>query len=372
MMRRTCRPGARGDEPPRCPGARGGCVLGRCDARVADGMQVAAGRIMTGARRLLACACAALAIMGASGCSLATPSLADAPQAARKQTVSDDLLVEAGTLTVAVNTADAPQAMLSNGEATGYAVDVAAALAQRLGLTLSIVSAPTPASPLENRTADLFIGAAPDDASSSVTVFGDYLEDATAVFAASPELAASASIDALNAATVGVQGSSASQEALTRAGGMGKQETYDNVNACFEALTAGEVQYVVCDATAGAYLARACPGATFAGTLSTVESFGLAARSGSIELAQDLEDAFDAMVADGTLDAVHRAWYGALPASLSDEALSGAVIAASDADGAVADGAANSTSADAADGSASSSAASSTGAITEDINSLSS
>lgn len=369
MMRRACRSGARDDWPPRCPGARGGCVLGRCDARVADGMQVAAGRVMTGARRLLAGACAVLAIMGASGCSLATPSLADAPQATHKQAVSDDLLVEAGTLTVAVNTADAPQAMLSNGEATGYAVDVAAALAQRLGLTLSIVSAPTPASPLEDRTADLFIGAAPDDASSSVTVFGDYLEDATAVFAASPELAASASIDALNAATVGVQGSSASQEALTRAGGTGAQETYDNVNACFEALTAGEVQYVVCDATAGAYLARACPGATFAGTLDAVESFGLAVRSGGIELAQDLEDAFDAMVDDGTLDAVHRAWYGALPASLSDEALPGAVIAASDADGT---GAAGSASADTADDSAASSAASATGTITEDINSLSS
>ena len=50
--------------------------------------------------------------------------------------------------------------------------------------------------------------------------------------------------------------SSASQEALAKQSITANQKTYLNINERFEALESGEVDYVICDSTAGGYLAR--------------------------------------------------------------------------------------------------------------------
>lgn len=292
---------------------------------LASGYRVRAAR----ATRTVCAMLLALSVVGVSGCSLATPALSEVEPAQVEQAVDDTLLVAPGTLTVGVDTTDAPQAMVNGGSTEGYAVDVAAALAQRLGLDLAIVQASSPSDVFAAGEADIYIGASVDDANDTVTVFGDYLEDATAVFAA-PGISVPATLDDLNAAVVGVQDGSASQETLTRAGGIGQQETYQNVNACFEALAAGEVDYVACDATSGAYLARAYAGVTFAGTLSAVDSYGIAAATGSSELATAVEDALGELTSDGTLDAVHAMWYGRLPFSLADQEVSGAAVASGD------------------------------------------
>lgn len=56
--------------------------------------------------------------------------------------MSDDALVTPGTLTVALDTSDAPQAMQgADGNLTGYAVDAARALASRMGLKVAFVDA---------------------------------------------------------------------------------------------------------------------------------------------------------------------------------------------------------------------------------------
>ncbi len=287
------------------------------------------GVVQAGLRRIARGACVALTIAGLSGCSLLTPTLSEVESTTVEQAIDDALLVQAGTLTVAVNTSDAPQAMTdSDGDVVGYAVDVAAALAERLGLSLSVVVSSSPSDTLEAGEADLYIGVSSSSADDSISVLGDYLESATGVFAITDDT--SVTLDDINSATVGVQASSASQEVLAYAGGTGAQQTYDNVNACFEALAAGEVQYVVCDATAGAYLARAYEGVSFVGILSTVSVEGLAVLSSSTELEAALSEAFEEMVSDGTLDAVHSAWYGTLPVSLSGYEVSGADIEESD------------------------------------------
>ena len=275
--------------------------------------------------RVLAGVCAVALAMGAGGCSLLTPSLSSEAPVTHKQTVDDADLVQAGALTVAVDTSDAPQAMQQNGTIEGYDVDVAHALAERMGLDVRIVFGASAESTFSDGTADLYLGAEAGDNSSSVAVSGDYLENATAVFG--PEDAATTlSAETLAAATVGVQSSSASQEALTRAGIGATQNTYSNVNACFEALASGEVDYVVCDATAGAYLARAYPGVGFLGTISAPTAYGLAVSTQSGDLDDAIMETFDKIAGDGTLDAIHTVWYGHLPLSLSDTVVSGVTV----------------------------------------------
>ena len=273
---------------------------------------------------------ATFALVGLCGCSLFTPTLSEVEDTTVEQTVDDSLLVQPGTLTVAVNTSDAPQAMVSaDGSTEGYAVDVASALAQRMGLKLSIVHAISPSDAIGAGTADVYLGAVATDETDAVSVMGDYLENATAIFGVGTSGSVITS-DNLASGVIGVQESSASQEALAQAGIASEQQTYSNVNECFEALAAGEVNYVACDATAGAYLARAYPDVTFMGTVSATTVYGLALNSSSTELIESVQTAFEGIAADGTLDAIHAVWYGSLPLSLSDQVISGVTVEATE------------------------------------------
>ena len=276
--------------------------------------------------RIVAGVCAAAAVVSLSACSLMTPTLDEAPSHEVEQTVDDALLVQPGTLTVAVDTADAPQAMVgADGSIEGYAVDVAADVAARMGLKLEIVSAVSPTEVLASGEADVFLGALATDENTEVVVFGDYLETAIAVFG-KPAEGTTVTASDIAAATVGVQDGSASQEALARANIVGSQQTYGNVNECFEALDAGEVQFVACDAASGAYLARAYPGTSFVGAIGATSAYGFAMDAQSTELAQAVSQALDAITTDGSLDAVHASWYGSLPLSLSGNTVSGVTI----------------------------------------------
>lgn len=313
------------------------------------------------------------------GCSLLTPSRADDPQTAVAVTrVDSSAFIKDGTLTVALDTTDAPQAMqASDGTLAGYEADLARALAQRMGLSVEFVDAGDAEKALTSGEADIYLGAAQSGSSSKIQVLGTCLEDAPALFA--KDLTEAPDASALANATVGVQTASAAQDALSKAGITANQTSYANVNECFEALSRGEVQYVACDAAAGAYLARAYDGVSFVGTVGSASVSGVAVLGKNDKLVQAVDSLLGAMDTDGTLEAIHVMWYGDLPVKLSDALLAGITIsdtAQQMTDAAAADAAASDSS-DAADGdnnsadgssSDGSSASSSANAAVHDIN----
>lgn len=286
-----------------------------------------------GATRMAMGTVALACVLGLSGCSLnpfsslTTPTLAELEQQEVSAAVSDDALVASGTLTVALDTSDAPQAMKNaDGTLTGYAVDTARALACRMGLKVSFVESSSAASALNDHKADIFIGDI-DNMGSGLTSVGTFLMDAPSVFGKSGDGAAqNVSTDMLGSANLGVQNASASQEALTKLGITGTQKTYANINECFEALTSGEVDYVVCDSTAGGYLARMYDGIAYVGALQTPTTLGIAALSASSALTDAVSNALDGITADGTLEAVHSVWYGTMPFDLTKKVVSGAGV----------------------------------------------
>ena len=54
------------------------------------------------------------------------------------------------------------------------------------------------------------------------------------------------------------------------------KKTYSNINECFEALESGEVDYVICDSTAGGYLARLMSEVSYVGALEAPSTLGVA------------------------------------------------------------------------------------------------
>ena len=226
------------------------------------------------AARLGAGTAAVIAVLGLSGCAFnplstfTTPTIDQIEYETVTPAVSDDALVTPGTLTVALDTSDAPQAMQgADGELTGYAVDAARALASRMGLKVTFVDASSAGSALGDKKADIFIGEI-NSTDGDISSLGTCLYDATSVFGKTNDGGSlSVSTDTLNTSTLGVQMSSASQEALAKQSITANQKTYSNINECFEALESGEVDYVICDSTAGGYLARLMSEISYVGAL---------------------------------------------------------------------------------------------------------
>ena len=314
-------------------------------------------------------ACALVLAVGLGGCTLTLPPRSEVPAQEPADTLPAGALLQEGVLTVALDTADAPQAMNdANGQPTGYYVDLARALAQRFGVKVQFVSAASPHSSLDEGEADVYLGARAANASETINVFGSVGQDASAVFAKGAEQeggrAVRLTVEDLNAAAIAVQDSSAAQDALTRAGISGSVKTYPNVNKCFDALAAGEVSYVACDVTAGAYLARAQADVSFAGIIGSPSTFGVATSAGNTELAAAIESALQSFTSDGTLDALRATWYGDVPSDLTEAALSGVTV---DTSGASASNGSSSAGASMPEGDA---AIANGGVITGDINSL--
>ena len=289
------------------------------------------------AARLGAGTAAVIAVLGLSGCalnplsSLTTPTIDQIEYETVTPTVSDDALVTPGTLTVALDTSDAPQAMQgADGNLTGYAVDAARALASRMGLKVAFVDASSADSALGDKKADIFIGEI-SSTDGDINSLGTCLYDAASVFGKTSDGGSlSVSTDALNTSTLGVQMSSASQEALAKQSITANQKTYSNINECFEALESGEVDYVICDSTAGGYLARLMSQISYVGALEAPSTLGVAGLASNDELCRAVSDALDGITVDGTLEAVHSIWYGTMPYDLTTKTVSGANMQSTD------------------------------------------
>lgn len=282
------------------------------------------------AARLGAGTAAVIAVLGLSGCAFnplstfTTPTIDQIERETVTPTVSDDALVTPGTLTVALDTSDAPQAMQgADGNLTGYAVDAARALASRMGLKVAFVDASSADSALGDKKADIFIGDI-NSTDGDISTLGTCLYDAAAVFGKTSDgESLSVSTETLNTATLGVQTSSASQEALAKQSITANQKTFSNINECFEALESGEIDYVICDSTAGGYLARLMSEISYVGALEAPSTLGVAGLSSNDELCRAVSDALDGITVDGTLEAVHCVWYGTMPYDLTTKTVSG-------------------------------------------------
>ncbi len=284
---------------------------------------MARGKKGMAAAAVLALSC----VLGLGGCSMFGLDFSDGSESAVQITsVDSSALIETGTLTVAIDTAEAPLGMkASDGSVTGYEADVARAIAQRFGLSVTFVDSANAETALTSGSADIYVGAQSSD-SSKIQIMGNVMQNASAIFTKSSNVA-SVSASTLASGTIGVQASSASQDALSKAGINAEQQSYTNVNECLAALENGEVQYVACDLVAGAYLARAYSDISFAGIIGSVTSEGVAVRSTNSELSSKLQSVLSSMSADGTLEAIHTMWFGDAPFSLDGAIISGVSLA---------------------------------------------
>jgi polar amino acid transport system substrate-binding protein len=265
------------------------------------------------ARRLIAVSLA-LALAGAvAGCA-AEP---EAP--VLEPTVAPPVIGTAGVLRVGIDTGYPPFGGTDQGVEAGIDVDIAAAIAERLGLRLEIVSV-TPAtvtSAVDEGRVDIALGATPitDVVLADVSTAGSYLTNGPAIFSlvasgtASPALTA----ESLGGLRVAAQKESAAFWAVEADFGEGYVLGFDSLRAAFDALVAGEADVVVADAAVGAYIARDFDNIDIVGQLGPATPLGVAVKKDATELESVVRGALDALAAEGVLDTITRKWLGEFP-----------------------------------------------------------
>ena len=244
----------------------------------------------------------------------------------RTAQLSSDDLVEAGKLTVGINTSStsAPFAIESSaGSLYGIDIDVASALADDLGLAVRFVEVAGIDSDLSEGKCDLVMDVS-SGSSTTATIVGSYYESCPAFFALGDLRVVTT--DELNGKTVAVQEGSVSQGVLGRSNLSMEQKTFINLNDAFEALRSGEVDYVLCDAYPGAYLAAAYEGASFVGAISTPTSYGIAVSTDKVNLQTALQQSLDTITNNGVMDVIRSVWVGGMPAISPDQVVQGIQI----------------------------------------------
>jgi polar amino acid transport system substrate-binding protein len=259
--------------------------------------------------RVLGCCvlCVAL-VMGLTACTTGSKDVELTSQ------VSSSAVVNAGYLTVGVDSTSAPYAGEHKGSLVGIDVDTAAALADALGLKLKLVdiNAEDAATELTSGAVDVVMSWNNTGSSStSVTTVGSYLTDGTALFG----ISVGGTIIQVDKTTLqGVKiGTQAGSVSVTTAGsycGYANVSTYNTLDEAFAALESGEVTYVACNAVAGSYLATSYDDIAYAGMLDTATNVTMAVSSSNTTLQTALSSALTTIKSNGTLKVSVAKWLG--------------------------------------------------------------
>lgn len=244
------------------------------------------------------------ALMG-NGTSVAEAKAA--ARAARSTTLTADELHTAGTLTVGLLSSESAPLLLSSAD-EGLDVDVAYALADELGVDCAFVSVTGLSDAYD--ACDVVMGVrAGDDVDTAVA--GSYAEDAMALFSRASSGTKATAAD-LAGKTVGVQAGSVSQRALASAGTQAAEQDFTNLNEAFAALEAGTVDYVLCGAYPGGYLAAVYDGISCVGTLAQPAYLGVGVKAENNTLFSKVLEGMDVISSNGVLDVLRGRWVGGM------------------------------------------------------------
>lgn len=224
-----------------------------------------------------------------------------------------------GVLKAGIDLSAAPYGGVDQGREAGIDVDVAAALAERLGLELDIVhvKASDAATALAGGKVDVVFSVPfAETAKAGVTSAGTYLDMAPGFFAAregSGSVDSTITLDTLSAKKVAVQESSPAFWALRYELGEAALEPFDTLRLALEALDDGKVEMVAGDAVVGSYIMRDLSNVAFVGQVAPAEPLAVVVAEKNTKLAEVVQGGLDELAADGVLETIRRKWVGELP-----------------------------------------------------------
>jgi polar amino acid transport system substrate-binding protein len=253
------------------------------------------------------------AVAAAGGC-----KAEEAPKLDPK--VAPPAVSKAGVLMAGVDLNTPPFGGTEKGRQAGLDVDVAAALAEKLGLTVQYVdvSPSDAATALAEGKVDVVLSVPPSASSlSAMSLAGSYVTDAPVFFVtteSTESIEPSLTLDSALPAKIAVQEGSESFWILSDELGSEAIAVHPTLQEAFDALTSGEVEMVAGDALVGAYMVRDTPTLQIAGQLAPASPLAVAVAAENASLGEAVRAALDELAAGGVFDTLRSKWVGQAPA----------------------------------------------------------
>ena len=215
--------------------------------------------------------------------------------------------VNAGKLTMSTNAAFPPYEMTTDsGEFEGIDIDVAAAIAEKLGLELQVDDMDFDAALLaaQNGKSDMVMaGVTVTDERLKVMDFSDtYAEGIQSIIV--KEDSTIASPDDLAGKAIGTQRGTTGYLYCTDDFGEDNVIAYDDGLTAVQALNNGQVDAVVIDNAPAKEFVEANPGLKILDTAYAQEDYAIGVAKGNTELLNAINGALEELEADGTLQAI--------------------------------------------------------------------
>ena len=215
--------------------------------------------------------------------------------------------VTAGKLTMSTNAAFPPYEMTTDsGDFEGIDVEVAGAIAEKLGLELQVDDMDFDAALLaaQNGKSDMVMaGVTVTDERLKVMDFSDtYAEGIQSIIV--PEDSDIASADDLTGKAIGTQRGTTGYIYCTDDFGEDNVIAYDDGLTAVQALNNGQVDAVVIDNAPAQEFVEANPGLKILDTAYAQEDYAIGVAKGNTELLNAINGALEELKADGTLQAI--------------------------------------------------------------------
>jgi len=233
---------------------------------------------------------------------------------------------EAGKLRAGVDLSTPPFAGVDKTRKAGIDVDVAAAVAGKLGLEVAYVDvAPSEAATaLADGSVDVVLSVPVSGADlTRITPAGVYAIDGPVAFVAAEGTASvepSLTLQSLPVEKVAAQKESQAFWVVSSEYGPEALEQYESLREALEAVDRGDNPIAVGDAFVGAYIARDLPSIKVAGQLAPGTALTAAVRAENATLADAVRSTLDELAADGVLDSIRTKWVGSMPPLESPDA----------------------------------------------------
>lgn len=256
-------------------------------------------------RMMAACIVSAAMAFALTGCQ----SSGNEPELGEPQ-LQPPVIGEAGTLRVGVNTSKSPLAGMGNDRIIGIDVDIAAAIADELGLKLAIEDVGTsPDKALEEGTVDIVMGIDSSDSNAGFWLSEEYLPTGVAVFALESSSSEAPAKD--DGSKIAAQVSSKSAWAVTNAFGDSALVSADDLSSAISQLSSGQVDYLASDAVIGMYAAnRAGTPVQIVALINSASGYCIGAASTDTDLQAAIRDTLSTLLSNGTIGVIEQKWLG--------------------------------------------------------------
>jgi polar amino acid transport system substrate-binding protein len=259
---------------------------------------------------MLAAALTAVLVAGLlAGCGSEEPE-----EAALEPQVEPPVVVEAGVLKVAVDQDYPPFAGEDAGRVVGIDVDVASAIAERLGLEVELVDVEPEdiAERLDSGDVDIALSALPITTAvlADVSFAGSYMTNGPAFFSATET---TETVRTLAGKRIGVQAGSIAYWTLAGLYGEDAVVTYPLLKDAIVDAEEGNLDLVAGDAAVTAYIVRDYPSLRFVDQLGYADPLGVAVAKEADELEDAVRATLDELDSDGVLSTIRVKWLGDLP-----------------------------------------------------------